>query len=94
MSTLLVFATIKPKAEHLSSARDAILRIIPATRAEPGCLQFVLHEGNGSLYLYEEWSNEAALTLHHGQPYTAEVFENYKAWLTEPVNVIKMNKVA
>lgn len=94
MSTLLVFAIIKPKAEHFSSARDAIVRIIPMTRAESGCLQFVLHEGNGSLYLYEEWSDEAALTLHHGQQYTADVFENYKSWLTEPVTVMKMTRVA
>ena len=93
--TLFVMARIVPKPEHLEQARDAIVGIVDATRREPGCLQFVLHEGNddGSLYLYEEWTDAAALDRHYEQPYTRAVFESYDAWLAEPVDVRPMAKV-
>ena len=89
---LFVFARIAPKPEHLDDARDAIKGILDATHAEPGCRQFVLHEGqdDGCLYLYEEWDNEAALAKHYDQPYTKAVFEKYQSWLAEPVEVIRM----
>jgi len=41
----------------------------------------------GCLYLYEEWRDAAALAHHHAQPYTQAVFEAYKEWLAEPVDI-------
>jgi len=89
------FAIITPKPEHFDEARNAITKIVPATLDEPGCNQFVLHEGDGDgrLYLYECFSDEAAFEAHHAKAYTKEVFKSYETWLSEPVEIIRMRRL-
>ncbi|MGQ8365840.1 putative quinol monooxygenase [Glaciecola sp. 1036] len=91
---MFVFATITPKKQFFENAKQAILGILDQTRDEPGCIQFELHENSeeGKLFLYEQWQDENALTLHYQQPYTAHVFEQYEQWLQIPVDVVKMDK--
>lgn len=93
-TSLFVFATISPKHEHFEASKNAILNILQETRAEPGCLQFELHENAAekSLFLYEEWASESALEEHYLKPYTSQVFESYKEWLSAPVDIVKMRK--
>lgn len=90
-----IFAKITPKNEFFDAARDAITEIIPQTRNEAGCLEFTLHQdGDGSLYLYEEWTNDEALELHHSMDYTKAVFEAYKSWLAVSPEITKLIKLA
>ncbi len=93
---LHLFARIVPRAEHFEDARDAIRAIIPQTLEEPGCHTFLLHEGEGDgcLYLYEVFADQAALEAHGRQPYTREVFAKYQEWLAEPVQVTRMRRVS
>ena len=87
---LTIFARITPKPEHFDAARRAVLDIITATRAEPGCRAFTLHddwEFGGRLYLHEVWDDMSAFTAHHEQPYTQAVFDSYHEWLSQPVEV-------
>ncbi len=89
-----IFAKITPKAEYFDIATKAVTDIIPSTRNEPGCLDFVLHkDDNGSLYLYEEWSDEQALQQHHDMTYTKAVFSAYQEWLATPPEITKMTKL-
>jgi quinol monooxygenase YgiN len=93
---LSIFARITPKPEFLEAARQAVLAIIPATRAEPGCHAFTLHDdgdGGGHLYLYEIWEDEAALAVHHDQPYTQAVFDSYREWLSQPVEITRLRPI-
>ncbi len=92
--SLFLFAKISPKTEYRSNAKNAVLAMAEQTRSEEGCRQFELHEGesDGCLYLYEEWADESALTIHHDQPYTKSVFKSYEAWLAKPVELVKMKK--
>lgn len=93
---LSVFATIQPKPECLEDARDAILGILPETRAEAGCQHFALHHNpeTGSLHLTEIWDDRAAFDAHHAQPYTRQVFERYEQLLATPVELIFMRPLA
>lgn len=95
MGRLNVIARIQPRTEDLAAARSAICGIIDRTRAEPGCITFQLSENaqDGSLYLYEEWRDEAALIEHHKQPYTVAVFEAYKDWLAEEPDIVRLQPV-
>lgn len=95
MDRLNVIARIQPRTENLAAARNAICGIIDRTRAEPGCITFRLSENaeDGSLYLYEEWRDEAALMEHHQQPYTIAVFEAYKDWLAEEPQIVRLQLV-
>jgi quinol monooxygenase YgiN len=90
-----IIARIAPHPDHWMDARDAILGILERTWEETGCMEFRLSEGvsDGCLYLYEEWSDEEALAFHHNQPYTLDIFERYKAWLREPVQVTRLRPV-
>lgn len=92
---LYLFARIKPKAEHLDDARRAVLDILPPTRAEQGCDLFTVHDGHGDgcLYLYEIWTDEAALAFHYDQPYTKAVFEKYQGWLAEEPQITKLTRI-
>jgi len=92
-----LFARITPKPEHFSAAREAILEIVPATRQESGCREFVLHEardGSGQLFLYETWDDDAALEAHYARPYTRAVFARYQNWLAQPVEITKLTRLA
>ena len=96
LEPLTLFARITPKPEHLPDARRAVLGILSATRAEPGCRAFVLHDdqdGGGRLYLYEVWDDDAALAAHHAHPYTRAVFDSYRDWLSEPVEIIRLRTI-
>lgn len=92
---LNVVARIVPKLEHFDAARNAIRDILKQTRAEPGCIEFRLGEcvSDGSLHLYEEWRDEAALASHHEQPYTQAVFAAYRDWLAEEPEILHLRPV-
>lgn len=83
---LCLLATITPKPAHFDAARDAILGILDATRAESGCHIFRLHAdaAGARLFLYEEWTDQAALDAHYAQDYTRAVFAQYEDWLAQP----------
>ena len=89
-NSLFVFARISPKKEHFEDAKLAILNILGQTLEESGCRQFELHEDESEtyLFLYEEWTSNSAIEEHYQKPYTIEVFESYKKWLTVPVDVL------
>jgi quinol monooxygenase YgiN len=89
-----IIAKITPKAECFNMAKEAIEKITPQTRNESGCLIFILHtDGEGCLYLYEEWIDEKALQDHHAMDYTQSVFESYKSWLSAPPEITKLEKL-
>lgn len=94
-ASLFIFAEITPKPEHFLDAQHAIIGILDDTRAEPGCRSFNLFEApdHRSLYLFEEWENQAALDQHHGKPYTSAVFKAYETWLTEPPRILPLHGV-
>jgi len=92
---LNVIAQIRPHPDFYHAARTAICAIVDATRSEQGCIEFRLSENqeNGTLHLYEEWRDEAALALHHDQPYTKAVFEAYRDWLAEEPHILHLSPV-
>lgn len=94
--TLHVFARITPKAAYKADAANAINACLVQTRAEPGCLAFDLFEGaaDDSLYLVEEWTDQAALDFHYAQPYIKAVFAAYENWLAVPVEVTKFQRLS
>lgn len=95
---LYLMARIVPKAEYFNEAKAALEELIPPTLEEEGADCFRLHEGqeNGTsiLFLYETFTNQEALDFHFTQGYTQKVFEQYQAWLAEPIQSWKMRHIA
>lgn len=57
-----------------------LLKIIPSTRAEPGCLQYELvldKENPNFLFLVEKYVNQQSFDEHERQPYIKNFLENF-----------------
>ena len=62
--SVVVVATITPKADQVDAVREAILAAVPKVHAEPGCELYALHEGDGSFVMVERWESPEALKVH------------------------------
>ncbi|PTX53780.1 antibiotic biosynthesis monooxygenase [Litoreibacter ponti] len=65
---LFLFATIRPKPQHLDEARAALDDLIPDTPEEPRCLMFASFESiseDGVLLLFENFRDQAELRAHY-----------------------------
>ena len=62
--SVVVVATITPKADQVDAVRDALLAAVPKVHAEPGCELYALHEGDGQFVMVERWESPEALKVH------------------------------
>ena len=46
MARLTIVANIKAKAEQIDLVKAELEKLIDITRAEPGCINYDLHQGN------------------------------------------------
>lgn len=69
---LIIIAESKAKPGHEDALRQELLGMLPPSRAEPGCIQYTLHEDpaeKGHFYFYEIWKDQAAFDFHAGTPH-------------------------
>jgi quinol monooxygenase YgiN len=69
-----VLGEFRLPAERMDEARDAMARVIAATRAEDGCLAYSYAEDvlePGLIRVSERWTNRAALDAHLAAPHMA-----------------------
>lgn len=72
---LLIVGTIRLPPEHLDAARPVMRRMIEASRAEPGCLDYGYAEDvldPGLIHVHELWRDQAALDAHFAAAHLAE----------------------
>ena len=62
--SVVVVATITPKADEVDAVRDALLAAVPKVHAEPGCELYAVHEGDGQFVMVERWESPEALKVH------------------------------
>jgi quinol monooxygenase YgiN len=62
--SVVVVATITPKADQVDAVRDALLAAVPQVHAEPGCALYAVHEGDGQFVMVERWESAEALKVH------------------------------
>jgi quinol monooxygenase YgiN len=62
--SVVVVASIIPKAGQEDAVRNALLAAVPKVHAEPGCELYSLHEGDGRFWFVEKWESPEALTVH------------------------------
>lgn len=74
-ATLLIVGTVRLPPENLEAARPAMRRMVEASRAEPGCLDYGYAEDMfdpGLIHVKERWADQAALDRHFASPHIAE----------------------
>ena len=67
MSKLTIVARILAKEEKRELVKSELLKLIPITRAEKGCINYDLHQDNENpnLFLfYENWENRDLWQTH------------------------------
>jgi quinol monooxygenase YgiN len=62
--SVVVVATVIPKADQIDAVREAFLVAVPQVHDEPGCELYALHEGDGRLVMIERWASVEALDVH------------------------------
>ncbi|HVS28002.1 MAG TPA: putative quinol monooxygenase [Solirubrobacteraceae bacterium] len=80
--------------------RDELVRIgqavAAASREEPGCIAYRLHEDTerpNHFVFVEEWASQEALQQHFGMPHVAEFMSGMAGVMVEPPDV-KFHQVA
>lgn len=67
MNKLTIVATIKAHPNSVERVKAELEKLIPTTLAEPGCLQYDLHQDNDNpeLFLfYENWESRTTWQDH------------------------------
>ncbi len=76
MSNLIVVATVVAKKEFVEIVKSELLKLVPPTRKEAGCIEYQLHQDNEDpavFVFYETWSSPASLENHMNSDH----FKNY-----------------
>lgn len=80
MSTVTVFAKVTAKSDAIEVVKAELIKMLPPTRQEEGCIEYRLHQDNDNpavFVFYENWKNLACLEQHmnsqHFRAYVAAV---------------------
>ncbi|MEM6899008.1 MAG: putative quinol monooxygenase [Pseudomonadota bacterium] len=67
MSKLTITGNVKVKPEHVDFVKEELLKLIPITRKEAGCIQYDLHQDNDDptfFLFYENWESRELWQTH------------------------------
>jgi quinol monooxygenase YgiN len=95
-TALTVVALIKAKPGQEENLREALLNLIPTTRAEEGCLNYDLHrsmEEPGAFLFHENWTSKEALDAHLAKPHLREFLGRADELLAEPPQITLWEKI-
>ena len=85
-----VLATFKAKPGLEEKVRDAIMALMPPTRAEAGCVNYDLHQSvddKSVFMLYENWVSKKDLDEHLAMPYLQDFLGKANELFAEPVDI-------
>ncbi|MCA1055880.1 antibiotic biosynthesis monooxygenase [Rossellomorea aquimaris] len=89
MDEITITAVLKAKAGKEEELRQALLDVVPPSRAEKGCILYVLHESReeeGTFVFYEKWMSQEALESHIGS-------EHYGAYRERAAELVDSREV-
>lgn len=87
---IVLFARLKVEKDAVEKAKRAALAIVDDSRGENGCLNYDFHQAidDATIFLWHEtWANQAALDAHFAMPYFAELGEQLKDLIKEPLQL-------
>ncbi|MCH7225849.1 putative quinol monooxygenase [Haloferula sp. A504] len=75
MSKLTIVARITAKPGKVGLVKEELMKLVPATRAEAGCLNYDLHQDQGEpahFLFYENWETRDHWLAHMEAPHIRE----------------------
>ncbi|HSP22612.1 MAG TPA: putative quinol monooxygenase [Planococcus sp. (in: firmicutes)] len=78
MEPIVITAILKPKENMAGPLLAELNKVLEASRAEAGCLNYVLHQSieDDTFVLHETWKDKGALESHVGSPHYEEYRKN------------------
>jgi quinol monooxygenase YgiN len=73
---------------------DAFTRLVPTVRAEPGCIQYDLHQVEGDpdrFVILEQWESEEALSAHNSAPHMVAARTANQAFRAKPAELLRLS---
>ncbi|WP_417247439.1 putative quinol monooxygenase [Celeribacter sp.] len=74
MSTLTIIANIHAKADKIDLVKTELLKLVPITRADAGCINYDLHQDNedpAHFTFFENWESREIWQEHMNAPHLA-----------------------
>lgn len=97
MSHLTVIATMRARPGKEDALQQHLLRLVPQTRAEGGCIDYDLHrlQDDPSVFvMYENWRDRAELDKHLQMPYMREFAAALPELLRSPLELQLLDTVS
>lgn len=91
-----VVATLKTKESSEAALKQAFSKLVSASQAEPGCVQYLLHTNVAeakTFVLYEVWASKANFDAHFELPHSVEFGAAAKELLAEPPAIRFLNRI-
>ena len=91
------FVRFEPLPGKETAFREELLRVVPLTRAEAGCLAISAFEALRQplvFAIHSEWVDEAAFELHAQLPHTVRFLQAAKKLLPHPVEALRSREIA
>jgi quinol monooxygenase YgiN len=90
------FVRFEPMPGKETAFREEVLRVVPLTRAEAGCLAIRVFEAIRQpmvFAIHSEWADEAAFELHAQLPHTVRFLQAAEKLLTHPVEALRSREI-
>ena len=96
MSKITIVAKVVAKKDSVEAVKAELLKLIPPTKRESGCIEYNLHQDNQdpSIFLfYETWESAASIEKHINTDHYKAYIKALDGLLEEKV-VNKMTRIA
>jgi quinol monooxygenase YgiN len=94
---LYIFTRFHARLKCEAGVERALLKVLPPTREEPGCLAihaFRSIRDDGLFYIHSKWQDEAAFDRHAGLPHTVAFVEEVSALIDHPLQAVRTQMLA
>lgn len=90
------FVRFDPAPGSERQLRDELVRVVEATRVEPGCLRIHLYQsirGPLTFFIHSEWVDEAAFDAHSRFPHMTHFLAVVHDLITNPLQGVRTNRI-
>jgi quinol monooxygenase YgiN len=89
---LFIFARFYARQGEESAVENELRKVVPPSRAEPGCLSINAFRSTRDprlFYIHSRWVDETAFDLHAALPHTVRFIENGQPLIVHPIDVTR-----
>ena len=90
------FVRFEPQPGKDKEFRNELLKVIEASRTEPGCMAirgFESLRAPAVFWIHSEWVDEAAFDLHAQLPHTIGFLQDAERLLTHPIQGMRSREI-